>query len=59
LGMKKSERAKIAEFMKRIVVGKEDPKKVKQDLALFRKDFQEVHYCFESAKKACECIKLG
>jgi glycine hydroxymethyltransferase len=56
--MKKGEMAEIAEFIKRIVVGKEDPKKVKQDVTAFRKDFQDVHYCFESTKKAYEYIKL-
>jgi hypothetical protein len=35
-----------------------DPKKVKQEVAAFRQNFQNVHYCFESAKKAYEYIKL-
>jgi hypothetical protein len=30
------------------VVGKEDPKKVEQDVVAFRKNFQNVHYCFGS-----------
>ena len=58
LGMKKNEMAEIAKFIKRIVVKKEDPKKVKQDVADFRKSFQDVHYCFKSTKKAYEYIKL-
>ena len=58
LGMKKNEMVDIAEFIKRIVVNKEDSKKVKQDVADFRKNFQSVHYCFESTKKAYEYIKL-
>jgi len=49
----------IAElFIKRIVINKEDPKKVKQDVTEFRKNFQDVHYCFESTRKAYEYIKL-
>ncbi len=58
LGMKKNDMVDVADFIKRIVVGKEDPKKVKPDVAAFRKDFQTVHYCFENAKNAYEYIKL-
>ena len=42
LGMKKNDMVEIAEFIKRIVVSKDDPKKVKQDLIVFRKNFQNV-----------------
>ena len=58
LGMKKNDMVDVADFIKRIVVDKEDPKKVKQEVATFRQNFQNVHYCFESAKKAYEYIKL-
>jgi glycine hydroxymethyltransferase len=58
LGMKENEMAEVAELIKRIVIDKQDPKKVKGDVLEFRKDFQKVHYCFPSAKKAYEYIKL-
>ena len=58
LGMKKNDMADVAEFIKRIVVRKEDPKKVKQDVTEFRKNFQNVHCCFESTKTVYEYIKL-
>jgi len=58
LGMKKNDMVDVAEFIKRIVVGKEDPKKVKQDVIAFRQYFQTIHYCFEDATKAYEYIKL-
>jgi glycine hydroxymethyltransferase len=58
LGMKKNDMTDVAEFIKRIIVGKEDPKKLKQDVVTFRQNFQEVHYCFENAYRAYEYIKL-
>ncbi len=58
IGMKKNDMTEVADFIKRIVVDKEDPNKVKQDVISFRQNFQNVQYCFESAKKAYEYIKL-
>jgi glycine hydroxymethyltransferase len=58
IGMKKSHMSEVAEFIKRVVIDKEDPKKVKQDVSAFRKDFQRVHYCFDSAKSAYEYIRI-
>jgi len=58
IGMKRNDMVDVAEFIKRIVVNKEDPKKVKQEVAAFRQNFRTVHYCFESAKEAYEYIKL-
>ena len=57
-GMKQSHMREVAELIKRVVIDKEDPKKVKQDAANFRKDFQKVHYCFETAKNAYEYIRI-
>lgn len=59
LGMKESEMQYIAEFIKRVVVGKEDPRKVASDVAEFRKDYQRVHYAFESAVEAYEYLKIA
>jgi glycine hydroxymethyltransferase len=58
IGMRQKEMAEVAELIKRIVINKEDPKKVMRDVIEFRKDFEKVHYCFESAKKAYEYIRV-
>ena len=58
LGMKESEMEEIAEFIKRVVINKEPPEKVKQDVIEFRKEYQKAHYCFESAKEAYEYLRL-
>jgi glycine hydroxymethyltransferase len=58
IGMKQSHMQEVAEFIKRVVIGREDPKKVGQDVVEFRKNFQKVHYCFETAKNAYEYIKI-
>jgi len=58
LGMKRSQMAEVAEFIKRVVVDKEPPEKVRSDVAMFRKDFQKIHYAFETARSAYEYIKI-
>jgi glycine hydroxymethyltransferase len=58
LGMGESEMTEIAEFIKRVIVDREDPKNVAKDVVDFRCDFQKVHYCFESATEAYEYIKI-
>jgi len=58
LGMGKSEMVDIAEFFKDLLIDKKDPKKVKQDVLEFRKDFQEIKYCFQSPNKAYEYMKF-
>lgn len=58
LGMGKSEMVDIAEFFKDLLIDKKDPNKVKQDVLEFRKDFQEIKYCFQSPNKAHEYMKF-
>ena len=58
VGMKQSHMREIAEFIKHIVIDREDPKKVRQDVIEFRKDFQKVHYCFEDATEAYKYIRI-
>ncbi len=58
LGMKESEMTEIAEFIKRVIIDKEPPEKVKADVMEFRKDNQKVHYCFENATEAYKYIKI-
>lgn len=45
-GMKEEEMGKVAEFVGRVAVKGEDPRRVGEEVARFMKDFQEVHYCF-------------
>jgi glycine hydroxymethyltransferase len=47
IGMKDEEMKDIAEFYKRILLDKEKPTKVQKDIKEFRKNFQEIHYCFK------------
>ena len=58
LGMKESEMTEVAEFIKRVIMDKEPPDKVKADVMTFRKDYQKVHYCFENATEAYKYIKI-
>jgi len=46
-GMKEAEMEKIAEFIKRVLVDKERPEKVKDEVMKFVGKYQEVHYCFK------------
>ena len=48
----------MTQRIKRIIIDEEDNEKVKEDVAAFRRDFQKVHFCFESARNAYEYIKI-
>ncbi len=58
LGMKESEMEEIAEFIKRIVIDKEEAETVKRDVEELRGNYQKVHYCFENATDAYKYIKI-
>jgi len=58
LGMKKDEMSQIATFLRRIVFDQDDPKKVAEDVTQFRKDYQKVHYAFDTARDAYDYIKM-
>jgi len=58
LGMKKEEMSQIAEFMRRIVFDQKSPKTVAKEVAQFRKEFQKVHYAFDTARDAYDYVKL-
>jgi glycine hydroxymethyltransferase len=58
LGMKEPEMVEIADLMTRIVVKGENTQNVARDVAEFRRDFQRVHYAFESSKDAYEYIRI-
>ena len=46
-GMKEKEMQQIAALMKRVIVDKEKPAKVKKDATKLATEFQKVHYCYE------------
>ena len=46
IGMKENEMDDIAEFFERILIKKESSYKIKNDIIEFRKNYQEVKYCF-------------
>jgi len=58
LGMGGSEMVEIAELMERVIIKKENPNSVAKDVAEMRKDFQKVHYCFDSSRKAYEYMEI-
>ena len=58
LGMKESEMVEIADLMTRIVVRGEDSRKVASDVSEFRRDYQKVHYAFETSKDAYTYIHI-
>ncbi|MFX1310276.1 MAG: serine hydroxymethyltransferase [Promethearchaeota archaeon] len=58
LGMGKSEMVDIANFFKKLIIDKKDPRKVRDEVAEFRKGFQEIKYCFQSQNKAYEYLKF-
>jgi len=58
IGMKKNDMTEVARLIKKVVIEKQDPAKVRLEVAEFRKNFQKVQYCFTSAKNAYEYIKI-
>jgi glycine hydroxymethyltransferase len=48
----------IANFIKRVVVDKQEPAMVAKDVSEFRKQFQQVQYAFDNTVKAYEYISL-
>jgi glycine hydroxymethyltransferase len=58
IGMKESDMEEVAEFYKRVLLKNEDPKKIKADIKAFRKDFQELHYCFKEGFRGYDYHQL-
>ena len=52
LGMKESEMDAVAEFLDRVVMKGEDVKKIATEVTEFRKDYQKVHYAFDTETPA-------
>ena len=49
-GMGKNEMKKIANLMKRVLIDKEKPEKVKKEVIAFRRKFQKIKFCFNDRK---------
>jgi glycine hydroxymethyltransferase len=58
IGMKEAEMEDIAEFYARVLLKKENLKAVRKDVKDFRKDFQEIHYCFKEGYRGYDYQKL-
>ena len=58
LGMKESEMDYIADLIERVCIKQQDIESVKKLVKEFRKDFQEVKYCFKSKTKAYQYINI-
>lgn len=58
IGMKEKDMVDIAEFFRRIVLKKEDPKKVATDVREFKKNFMKIEFCFQSGTSAYEYTRL-
>src|SRR6476469_8233830 len=58
LGMKESEMKEIANFIKRVVIDKQDPALIANNVTEFRKQFQKIHYAFDNAVDAYEYIDV-
>ena len=58
LGMNESEMKEVASFIKKVIIDKNNPKKLAAKVKLFRKDYQQVHYCFDKKLKAYDYVKL-
>jgi glycine hydroxymethyltransferase len=56
--MNKSDMEEIANFIAKLLVEKKDSKKIKEEVIAFRKNFQEVKYCFQTPNKAYDYIRF-
>ncbi|MFX0113246.1 MAG: serine hydroxymethyltransferase [Candidatus Hodarchaeota archaeon] len=58
IGMKESEMDQVAELIKQVLLDRQNPDLVAQEVAEFRQDFRDIHYCFDTGTKAYEYISL-
>ena len=58
IGMKENEMDEIAEFFERALIKHENIDKIKNEIKEFRKDYQELHYCFKEGFNGYEYHKL-
>ena len=48
LGMQEPEMAQIADFMTRVLIEKQSPESVMEDVVEFRLPYQKLYYCFDN-----------
>jgi len=58
LGMREAEMRDIAGYIRQVVIEGRDPKRIVSRVRSLRKDFQRVHYCFDSKLGAYEYVRL-
>ena len=58
LGMKETEMKEISEFIRRIIIKREEAELVKRDIKKFRKDYQKVHFAFDTKEEAYKYVKI-
>jgi glycine hydroxymethyltransferase len=58
IGMKEQEMEDVAAFYERVLLKKESPNKIKQDIKEFRQDYQTLHYCFKEDFRGYDYYKL-
>ncbi|TLZ55076.1 MAG: serine hydroxymethyltransferase [Methanobacteriota archaeon] len=58
LGMREVQMAEVADLMARVAIKREDPARVASDVAELRRDFNTVHYCFQSGVEAHKRLRL-
>src|SRR5918998_178031 len=58
LGMKENEMQEIADFIKRVVIDKQDPNIISEEVSNFRMRFKKVHYAFDNSLGAYEYKSL-
>jgi glycine hydroxymethyltransferase len=58
LGMKESDMEEVADFVRRVVLDNEPPRKIAEEVAEFRKGFQVLQFCFEKEPEAYSYIDI-
>ncbi len=56
-GFRESDVKHLCDLMLDVIKGKRKPAEVKQDVLAFKKDFNQVKYCFQSLEEALKYIK--
>jgi glycine hydroxymethyltransferase len=58
IGMKEKDMNEVARFFERALLKNENTNKIKADIKEFRKNFQEIHYCFKEGFRGYDYHKL-
>ncbi len=56
IGMKGGEMEVIAELIHKVLIKREDPKKVRREVEEFRKEYRRIHYCFDPRSRQVETL---